>query len=116
MKMMNRRNFLGGALALPFFAPLIANASSANAKIIHKIDIRTFKFTPKEFEVKVGDIIRWTNLDIAPHTATAKDGSWDSGSLKKGEFFEIKVSANMHTNYYCKFHPHMVGSIVIVNR
>ncbi len=41
--------------------------------------------------------MRWTNFDIAPHTASA----------------EITVTDDMETTYFCVFHPHMKRTIEI---
>jgi plastocyanin len=77
----------------------------------HVIEIRSFVFSPLSLEVKTGDTITWTNFDIVPHTTTAMDSSWDSGSLKFGESFTFKVTDNMQLDYFCIFHPMMKASL-----
>ena len=80
----------------------------------HLVEIKRLKFTVKELEVQIGDSVTWTNLDIAPHTATAIDKSWDTGNLKRGESVTLMITEGFSTNYYCSFHPHMKASLKII--
>lgn len=99
----------------------LAQASETNveeeAKAVevtaHIIEIRDFVFSPISVEVKAGDTITWTNFDIVPHTATAIDHSWDSGSLKLGESFTYTVTDDMQLDYFCLFHPMMKASLTL---
>ena len=79
----------------------------------HNIEIQNLQFMPESLNVKVGDMITWTNRDIAPHTATALDKSWDIGTLKKDESKSLQVAENMAGDYVCRFHPVMKGKITI---
>lgn len=82
-------------------ASAISSEDKAEAPKVkaHVIEIRDFVFSPLSVEVKTGDTITWKNFDIVPHTATAKDSSWDSGSLK--------------LDYFCIFHPMMEASLTL---
>ena len=77
--------------------------------VTHEVDITGFAFDPALLDVRAGDRVRWTNRDVAPHTATARDRSWDTGTLRQGESAELEVSMDMASDYYCRFHPVMVG-------
>lgn len=107
-----RRDILIGVAALP--GVLIGSRSTIFAATpkIHDISISSFRFEPEHLTVRTGDSIRWTNEDIAPHTATATDKSWDTGKISRGESKVIVVSNDMMLNYYCAYHPHMKGRIV----
>ena len=87
---------------------------AARAAVTRKIEIRDFKFTPATLEVKVGDTVRWTNRDGAPHDATASDGSWKTKTLRTNRKGEITVTEGMGTDYFCSIHPQMKGSLVIL--
>jgi len=76
-----RQRFLVGALGLPIALTGRAKFIVAGSQIVHDIEIKEFAFNPSILEVRPGDQIRWTNRDISPHTATAEDGSWDTGEL-----------------------------------
>ncbi len=79
----------------------------------HTVLIEGSHFVTKSLPVKVGDTVTWVNKDIVPHTATAKDRSWDTGLIKSGGRASITISAGMTTEYFCEYHPVMVASIKI---
>ena len=80
----------------------------------HHVVITNFAFEPAVVDAKAGDTIIWTNRDIAPHTATSDDGSWDTGTLSKDESMSVVVGADMKASYFCQFHPNMKGSVAFV--
>ncbi len=107
-----RRTFLGGAVVSA--TALTFSARAEQAAKVHEVTIKRFTYEPEQIEVRVGDIIRWTNLDIAPHTASADDLSWDTKELKRNESAEITVEDGMVLTYFCAFHPHMKGTVRVV--
>ncbi len=72
-----------------------------------QVDIRDFVFTPGNLRIPAGATVTWVNDDSAPHTATAKDGSWDTGTLKKGERGSVRFEKAGDYRYYCVIHPDM---------
>ena len=107
--MTSRRDIMIGAVAW-LAAPKQALAGSGQ---VHEVAIRDLVFEPEHLVVRVGDTIRWTNYDIAPHTATAEEFGWDTEELAQGDSAEITVTADMETAYFCVFHPHMTGTLEI---
>jgi len=61
----------------------------------------------------VDTIILWYNIDSVDHTVTARDNSFDSGSISPNETFEYAFEQPGEFEYYCKIHPSMVGKITI---
>lgn len=108
----------GGAgllrLAAFIFAALAGFSTVFAAE--HVIEIKAFKFVPAELTVRAGDTVKWINRDIAPHTATARDRSWDTKRLKKGEAMSIVVTKDMKMEYFCLYHPQMKARLVLENR
>jgi plastocyanin len=51
------------------------------------VQIINLAFSPASVSVPVGTTVAWTNDDSLPHTATALDGSFDSGILDAGGTF-----------------------------
>jgi len=107
----NRRAFLKagfGALALP----MAARTANAASHAVHVVEIKRNKFTPATLEMQAGDSVQFVNLDGAPHTATADNGSFDTGRLRRNEDATVKITdAGEHT-YFCEVHPSMKGVIV----
>ena len=114
---LSRRTFLGRTAAA-----LIATASSSTLDAssspgtVHHVEIRSFRFLPSRLVVRPGDSVVFVNRDIAPHTATALDGSWGTGELKLNESASVRVTDGMATEYLCRFHPLMTGEIAIQTR
>ena len=75
------------------------------------VSIQGFAFEPAELAVGSGDEITWTNEDPAPHTVTARDGSFDSGTIEPGQSFAVQVDASGAVTYFCEIHPTMEGTI-----
>lgn len=109
-----RRHLLVGALGLPVALTGRPRLIFAGSQTLHDIEIKRFEFNPTILEVRPGDQIRWTNWDISPHTATAEDGSWDTGELQKGQSATVMVSEDISTAYLCAFHPNMRAQLVIL--
>lgn len=112
-RLVSRRNAMIGAVA-SVAAPSIGRSVLAMDVVVHHVKMKRLNFDPKVVRVKVGDVIRWTNADVAPHTATAVEFGWDTQGIEKGESGDITVSADMELNYVCAYHPHMKGTIEIV--
>lgn len=113
MAMLSRRRFSALLGAIPLFPIALANKALAEAKT-HYVAIRKFEFEPAEITVVVGDIVEWTNEDIAPHTATEfEDTDWDTGELSKGQAGAVTFSTPGESEYFCVFHPHMRGRILV---
>jgi plastocyanin len=67
-----------------------------------------FKFFPAEITVPVGTTVVWRNLSDIPHDATAKDNSFASDQLAKGQDFSFtfKTPAPDGIPYYCSVSGH----------
>jgi len=93
----------------PSAAPA-ADAPGHNAKIVD-VSMRTFKFLSPVVNIKVGDKVRFTNTDNAPHTATGKE--FDTGTLNQGESKTITFDTPGVYEYQCNFHTTMKGKIIV---
>src|SRR3954449_619137 len=78
------------------------------------VTIKNFKFTPGTSSVHAGDTITWTNQDIAPHTATAKDGSFDTGTINKNKSGSHTFTKAGTFPYICSIHPNMKGTVTVL--
>jgi plastocyanin len=78
------------------------------------VTIADFHFTPGATTVHVGDSITWTNAGPSSHSATASDGSFDTGVLSKGQSGSHTFTKAGTFSYFCKIHPFMHGTIVVL--
>lgn len=108
MTKFTRRTILKTALA----APLAMGATAAMAAT-HQVAIQGFAFVPANLTIAAGDTVVFTNADGAPHTATALNGAFDTGRLRRNQAGEITVSAAGSYEYKCLFHPAMKGTITV---
>lgn len=90
-----------------------ASAAAPETGTAHVIDIVDFRFEPEELTVAAGDRITWRNRDVVPHTATARDKSWDSGNLNRDAEWSMVAPAAGVLDYICAYHPSMKGRITI---
>jgi len=92
-------------------AAFIAATGIARAETI-TVQMNNVAYVPTTISAKVGDTIVWNNGDIVAHTATARDKSWDLMVMpKKTASLAVKKAGSIE--YYCKFHPNMVGHIEV---
>jgi plastocyanin len=75
--------------------------------------ISDFKFTPATVTIHTGDTITWTNDGPSEHTATASNGSFNTGILKKGQSASHTFTQPGTYAYICTIHPWMHGTIVV---
>ena len=57
----------------------------APTAVANAIQIVDLAFEPASLRVEPGTTVTWTNTGVAPHTVTAEDDSFDSGTLESGE-------------------------------
>jgi hypothetical protein len=79
------------------------------------VTIRDFEFAPSTINIGVGDTVTWTNQGPSIHTATANDGSFDSGNLDKGKSFSKTFNSAGTISFICRPHPFMTGRIVVAS-
>ncbi len=77
------------------------------------VQIQGNAFTPAQIQVAVGAIVTWTNLDAVPHSATANDGSFDSGTLDQGEAWIHAFDTAGTFAYASSTDPAMRATVVV---
>ncbi|MBK5219705.1 MAG: cupredoxin domain-containing protein [Thermoleophilia bacterium] len=91
-------------------------APSGEAARAEKVEIVEFAFQPDPVVVQVGGKVNWQNEDTAPHTATADDGSFDTGTLEKGKLKSETFKEAGTFPYFCEIHPTMHGTVEVVEK
>jgi plastocyanin len=89
-------------------------APSGEASKSEKVDIVEFTYQPDPVVVQVGGKVIWQNQDTAPHTATADDGSFDTGTIEKGKIGSETFKEAGTFTYFCQIHPTMHGTVEVV--
>ncbi len=87
--------------------PTAREAASQSVRIVD------FSFSPRTVNVNVGDTVTWTNRGDEDHTATASDGSFDTGSLSTGASGSATFNKAGSFSYICKPHPFMRGTVEV---
>ena len=106
-------------LRATFVTPLAAlvlallAAVPASAAATHTVVIRQMHFEPADLNLAPGDTVVWKNEDIFAHTATANDGSFDSGLIQPGTTWQTVVKTA--TGYHCRPHPNMAAQIAFAS-
>lgn len=90
------------------------NAPSGAAAKSEKVQIVEFSYEPDPVVVQVGGKVTWQNQDTAPHTATADDGSFDTGTIEKGKLGSATFKEPGTFTYFCAIHPTMHGTVEVV--
>jgi plastocyanin len=93
-----------------------APAPSGEAQRAEKVEIVEFTYQPDPVTVQVGGKVIWQNEDTAPHTATADDGSFDTGTLERGKLKSETFKQAGTFTYFCQIHPTMHGTVEVVEK
>jgi plastocyanin len=91
-------------------------APSGEAARAEKVEIVDFTYDPDPVTVQVGGKVTWLNQDSAPHTATAEDGSFDTGTLEEGKLKSETFKQAGTYAYICEIHPDMHGTVEVVEK
>ncbi len=108
-----RRQFgqgLGASLAL---AAAPGTLAAHDGPHVVTVRMSNFAFVPESVEIRPGDTVVWINEDIAPHTATARDGSWQTDPLEADATARLVFGTPGDFDYFCAFHSHMTGSVSV---
>lgn len=91
-----------------------AAVPSGDAVRSPKVEIANFAYDPDPVTVEEGGKVVWINRDSAPHTATAEDGSFDTGTLEEGKLKSETFKEPGTYAYVCSIHPQMHGTVEVV--
>lgn len=111
--MSNPRLIFWSAVAgLPW---MLAGALQAQTAALQALEyeIQNQAFQPAMIEASVGQVVRWTNRDLARHSVTSDDDSWTTAILAVGDAGAyIPNKAGVYA-FHCKVHPRMKGVLVV---
>jgi plastocyanin len=87
--------------------------TTATAAASGAVTIADFQFTPAQITISQGDTVTWTNNGPTAHSATAPDGSFDTGIFPAGQSRSHTFNDAGTFSYICTPHPNMHGTIVV---
>jgi alcohol dehydrogenase (cytochrome c) len=79
----------------------------------NKIQIVDYGYNPNRITIPAGTSVTFTNSGNETHTATAIDGSWDTGPLANGATATVEFDTPGTYTFNCTPHPFMIGQIVV---
>jgi plastocyanin len=86
----------------------------ARAATPDTIVISNFAYGPLSLTVAPGTKITVMNKDQAPHTVTANDKSFDTGTIFGGQQGEMTAPTKPGTYpYTCTIHQYMTGTLIV---
>jgi plastocyanin len=88
-------------------------ATRLQAAASQTVSIRDFSFAPKSVSVSVGDTVTWNNTGEEVHTATARDGSFDTGNIASGGSGSATFRKAGTFSYFCKPHAFMTATVTV---
>ena len=74
-----------------------------------------FAFQPASLTVGAGTRVTFVNAGKAPHTLTARDGSFDSGTIAAGGSWTRTFGTAGTFPFLCAIHPQMVGTVLVTD-
>lgn len=80
---------------------LMATAGVAMAAGVSMVDD---DFNPSRVTVTPGEAITFTNAGESPHTATADDGTFNTGTVESGASATVSIDTPGTYRYFCRFH------------
>jgi plastocyanin len=86
-------------------------ASRAEAATI-RVAVDNVAYAPAQVSAHVGDTIEWVNSDFVAHTATGRKKEWDV-FIPPNKSAHTTVTRPGEIDYYCRFHPNMVGHVSV---
>lgn len=78
------------------------------------VTIADFAFRPPSITVRAGQTVTWANSGPSSHTATAGDGSFDTGVLRSGASASHRFTSAGTFAYVCSIHPRMHGTVRVL--
>jgi len=91
---------------------VIAAAALPAAAATVRVTVNKLTFEPAQVSAHVGDTIEWVNADFLAHSATGRKKEWDL-FVAPGKTAQVTLKQPGEIDYYCRFHPNMVGHISV---
>lgn len=74
---------------------------------------QAYRFFPSDLRVRAGRTITLYNDDEVEHTFTAVNGAFNSGAVRAGSSFSVKLEQRGEIEFRCTIHNNMRGRVVV---
>ena len=101
------------ALAVVVALVLAGPAAAMTMDSSGDVSIGFAAYTPVHFDALTGQTLTWTNDSVRNHTVTARDNTYDSGVLARGDTWRHAFTAPGTYAYYCRLHAGIVGDVTV---
>ena len=92
-----------------------APAPSGDAVRSAKVEITSDAYDPDPVTIEEGGKVTWINRDSTPHSATAEDGSFDTGPIEEGKLKSETFKQPGAYTYSSTAGGQMQGTIEVVS-
>jgi len=103
----------GAAIGVAVVLALALSVAPAVLAADHTVDVAGFAFAPQATTIHVGDTVTWANSDAQSHTATADDGSWQTGTISGNTSKSLTFTTAGTFAYHCSIHQQMTATLVV---
>ena len=101
------------AIVTLFCGSVVAGQGTKKAAATHTVVMEGTSFQPADLKIAAGDTVVWVNKDPFPHTATSKNGDFDSKEIESGKSWKYTFKAKGDFAYLCTLHPPMKGTVKV---
>jgi alcohol dehydrogenase (cytochrome c) len=104
-----------GKLA-PFAAPKPpATEVAFTAAVVNTnaVKVMEFSYDVQRASIPAGSTVTWTNTGSQSHTATASDGTWDTGDIAPSRTASVTFDTPGTFTYICTPHPWMTAQVIV---
>jgi plastocyanin len=105
---------LAAAAAFAGAAPVVGQMPMPGGDAGRTVAIDDVGYTPPTVVVAPGQHVVWTNEGRVPHTVSADNGAFESGTMQPTATFELMAPAATGSyTYFCRFHSFMRGTLAV---
>jgi plastocyanin len=78
-----------------------------------QVDMKDIKFKPRRIVVRLGQTVRWTNLDNVPHTVASASLRLSSPAIQRDQTFTYRPKRRGSFRYFCTIHANQNGRLIV---
>ena len=104
----------GNSAATPTSSSQATGSTEAPLTGSVTVSVASFKYSPAAVVVKKGAVIHFVNNDLAGHSLTADDSSFDTDIIGKDATKDVTMNTVGTFKVHCKAHPSIQATVTVV--